>query len=106
MHTIGRYLADTAEGQNFIELSDILRGDARLFSFRVQDAEAGPCEALSLPDAARVICIYGDGVDLRFADPGAELAVGDEVVILARARTLPELRERFGAGRPGRARSN
>jgi trk system potassium uptake protein TrkA len=96
MHTVGRYLADLAEGQDIIALSDILRGDTRVFSFRASDAEAGTIEALDLPDDARVICLYRDGDTLAFADPDTRIHAGDEVVLLTRTRVLKALRERFG----------
>jgi trk system potassium uptake protein TrkA len=96
MHTVGRYLADLAEGQDIIALSDILRGDTRVFSFRASDAEAVTIEALDLPDDARVICLYRDGDTLAFADPDTRIHAGDEVVLLTRTRVLKALRERFG----------
>ena len=96
MHTVGRYLADLAEGQDIIELSDILRGDARIFSFTVSDAEARTIAALTLPHNARAICIYRNGNEFNFASPGTQLTSGDEVVVLTRAEELKELRERFG----------
>jgi trk system potassium uptake protein TrkA len=96
MQTVGRYLADMAEGQDIIELSDILRGDTRIFSFRASAAEAVRIDQLDLPDAARAICIYRNGEELRFADPSTEIQIGDEVVLLTRARVMKPLRERFG----------
>ena len=96
MHTVGRYLADLAEGQDIIELSDILRGDARIFSFTVSDVEANTINALELPSSAQAICIYRNGNELNFAAPDTLLTPGDEVVVLARAEGLKELRERFG----------
>jgi trk system potassium uptake protein TrkA len=96
MHTVGRYLADMAEGQNIIELSDILRGEARIFSFRVTEAEAVPISDLSLPDSARAICIYRNEDQFLFAEPDTRLKAGDEVVVLTRAGLLRGLRERFG----------
>jgi trk system potassium uptake protein TrkA len=99
MHTVGRYLADLAEGQDIIELSDILRGDARIFSFAVSDGEADTIDALSLPHCARAICIYRNGSDFKFALPGTKLTAGDEVVVLTRAQGLKELRERFSSNR-------
>jgi trk system potassium uptake protein TrkA len=95
MHTVGRYLADLAEGQDIIELSDILRGDARIFSFAVSDTEARTLEALVLPHNARAICIYRNGNELNFAAPETLLTPGDEVVVLTHAEGLKELRERF-----------
>ena len=97
MHTVGRYLADLAEGQDIIELSDILRGDARIFSFTVSDTEARTIEALRLPQNARAICIYRNGSELDFVSPGTQLTPGNEVVVLTRAEGLKELRERFGS---------
>jgi trk system potassium uptake protein TrkA len=95
MHTVGRYLADLAEGQDIIALSDILRGDTRVFSFRASADEAVTVEALHLPDDARVICLYRDGDTLAFADPDTRIQDGDEVVVLTRARVMKALRERF-----------
>jgi trk system potassium uptake protein TrkA len=96
MHTVGRYLADMAEGQNIIEISDILRGEARIYSFRVREDQAVPLADLDLPSAARAICVYRNGEDFLFAEPDARLRVDDEVVILARGGALKTLRERFG----------
>jgi trk system potassium uptake protein len=96
MHTVGRYLADMAEGQNIIELSDILRGDARIFSFPVTEAEAVRVSELSLPQSARAICVYRNGDEFLFAEADTRLKAGDEVILLTRARDLRELRERFG----------
>lgn len=96
MHTVGRYLADMAEGQNIIEISDILRGEARIYSFRVREEQAVPLADLDLPTEARAICVYRNGEDFLFAEPDTRLRVDDEVVILARGGALKTLRERFG----------
>lgn len=96
MHTVGRYLADMAEGQDIIEISDILRGEARIYSFRVQDEQAVPLAELGLPSAARAICIYRNGRNFLFAEPDTRLKTDDEVVVLTLAGSLKTLRERFG----------
>jgi trk system potassium uptake protein len=96
MHTVGRYLADMAEGQNIIEISDILRGEARIFSFRVSEGQAVPIADLALPSAARAVCIYRNGKEFLFAAPDTRLKPDDEVVIFTRASALKALRERFG----------
>ena len=96
MHTVGRYLADMAEGQNIIEISDILRGEARIFSFRVSEGQAVPVADLALPSAARAVCIYRNGDEFLFAEPDTRLKPGDEVVVFTRASALKVLRERFG----------
>jgi trk system potassium uptake protein TrkA len=96
MHTVGRYLADMAEGQNIIEISDILRGEARIFSFRVSEGQAVPIADLALPSAARAVCIYRNGNEFLFAEPDTRLKPDDEVVVFTRASALKALRERFG----------
>jgi trk system potassium uptake protein TrkA len=96
IHMVGRYLADMAEGQNMIELADLLRGNARVFSFRVKAEEEGAIADLGLPDAARPICLYRNGDDFLFADADTHLQRGDQVVLLTELRTLKGLRERFG----------
>jgi trk system potassium uptake protein TrkA len=97
MHTVGRYLADLAEGQDIIAISDILRGDTRLVALRVDEVSAGSVEALALPATARAICVYGNDEALRFADPGTRLHPGDEVVVLTHARDLKALHQRFAS---------
>jgi len=95
MHTVGRYLADMAEGQNIIKLSDILRGEARVFSILVGEAEEGPLAALPLPETARPICVYRGGEEFLLAEPDARLEAGDEVVLITREKDLKALREHF-----------
>ena len=69
MHTVGRYLADMAEGQNIIELSDILRGEARVYSLRITEDQAGRVADLRLPEHARAMCVYRAGREFGFAEP-------------------------------------
>jgi len=73
MHAVGRYLADMAEGQNIIELSDILRGEAQIFSFRVTEAEAVRISELSLPDSAPAVCIYRNGEEFSMCRDGRRI---------------------------------
>jgi trk system potassium uptake protein TrkA len=80
MNTVGRYLADLAEGQDIIELSDFLRGDAHIFSFTVSDVEANTIDAQALAYGARAICISRNGDELNFTAPDTLLAPGDEVL--------------------------
>ncbi|NCA70321.1 MAG: TrkA family potassium uptake protein [Sphingobacteriia bacterium] len=96
IHMLGRYLADMAEGQDIIAVSDMLRGDTRLFAFRVAPADAVPLQELAIPDTAWVLCVYRHGEELLFADPRLPLEVDDEVFLLTRLRGLKALRQRFG----------
>lgn len=93
--TISRYLADMVEGQDVLELSTFIRGDARFFAFPVDDALHGRTVAeLDLPEGARAICFYrGDAFAL--ADPATTLREGDEVVLLTRRELLGELQARW-----------
>jgi len=94
--TIGRYLADVVEGQDILELSSAIRGDACVFLFVVADADEMVVGALDLPRGARASHLYRDG-ELLFADPDTVLRRGDEVVVITRREHLPALRERWGA---------
>jgi trk system potassium uptake protein TrkA len=96
IHKIGRYLADMAEGQSIISISDMLRGDTRIFSLKIDATLVMPLGALQIPDGAKAICVYRQGDELHFAEPELELEVGDEVLLLTRARDLKTLQQRFG----------
>lgn len=96
MHTVGQYLADMAEGRHIFAISDILRGEARLFLIRITDQLAGTLAGLELPAECRAVAIYRDAERLIFAEPDTRLAADDELVVLARAVALKRLRQRFG----------
>jgi len=92
--TIGRYLADTVEGIDVLELSSFVKAGARLFEFIAGPGDEGAIADLDLPSGARVICAYRDGA-FHHADPSGRIVEGDEVVILTDASALPALRERW-----------
>lgn len=93
--TIGRYLADMFAGHDLLELSAMIKDEARVFSFVVKEDEAGTIEALDLPKDSRVVCSYRDG---KFRLPEAEdgLHVDDEVVVITHSRNLSDLVKRWG----------
>lgn len=92
--TIGRYLADMLEGLDILELSTVIRGEARFYSFIARKQDAKAVAGLHLPDKAKVVCFYRGG---RFflADEQTKLHEKDEVVILTHSENLPSLRERW-----------
>jgi trk/ktr system potassium uptake protein len=96
--TIGRYLADAAEGHDILELSSAIKGEARVFVFAAREGDPATVEELGLPEDARVTHLYRDG-ELVLADAQTKLHRGDEVVVLTRRRNLPALRERWGQPR-------
>ncbi len=92
--TIGRYLSDMVKGQDPLELSAMIKEEARVFSFVVHAEEEGPVQDLKLPEQSRVICLYRDGHFL-LVDENTTLKIDDEVVILLNSKHLPELTERW-----------
>lgn len=95
--TIGRYLADMLEGQDPLELSTMIRDEARTFSFVVREEDGNSIEELDLPGDSRVIGIYR-GDKLIIADDESKLKKDDEVVIITRRENLEELHQRWSSG--------
>lgn len=95
--TIGRYLADLFEGRDPLELSTMIRDEARVFSFVAHEADLVTVKELVLPRESRIICIYREG---NFILPAGEdkLKEGDEVVIITHSKHLEELEERWSPG--------
>jgi trk system potassium uptake protein TrkA len=92
--TISRYLADMAMGFDILELSTVIKDEARFFSFVAEREDAVNVADLSLPEEARVLCLYREG-HFSLADPETKLRKGDEVVILTHSKNLTALRERW-----------
>lgn len=93
--TIGRYLADMFEGRDPLELSTMIRDEARVFSFVAHDEnDLTRIEDLQLPDDIRVICIYRNG-SLLIPSGKDKLADGDEVVLISHSKNLDILKERW-----------
>jgi trk system potassium uptake protein TrkA len=92
--TISRYLADMVEGVNILELSTVIKGEARFFSFIVDKERAKSVADLDLPKNARVICFYRDG-QFSLAHDETMLRKGDEVVILTHSGNIGDLKNRW-----------
>jgi len=97
--TIGRYLADLFEGRDPLELSTMIRDEARVFSFVAREDDAGELNDLKLPEQSRVICIYREG---SFIIPTSDDKIrdGDEVVIITHRKNMPQLEERWKTTSP------
>lgn len=89
-----RYLADMFEGQNLLELSAMIKGDARVFSFVVSSHEPPKVSELDLPDDARVVCFYRDNLFMLPA-PDTQLNADDEVVVITHSKNLKDLHARW-----------
>lgn len=94
--TVGRHLAEMFEGTNPLEISAMIKAEARVFSFVAREEDARPLGELALPDKTRVICIYRDEKFLLPRDDD-RVKAGDEVVLITHVRNLPALAERWAA---------
>lgn len=94
-YTIARYLADMCAGQNPLELSALIKGDARVFSFVACEQDEGLLADLNMPADSRVILFYRND-KFMLPETNTVLQKGDEVVIVAHNKALPELETRWG----------
>ena len=92
--TVSRQLMDMALGLDNVELSTVLKDEARFFTFTTSKQDAVAVGELGLPEGARVICHYRDE-NFHFADDETKLRQGDEVIILTVSGNLPALRKRW-----------
>lgn len=93
-YTIARYLTDMCTGQNPLQLSALIKGEARIFSFVVREEDEGTINALNLSSDCRVMFLYRNDKFI-FADAETSLQRDDEVVIISRSKALPELEARW-----------
>ena len=97
---ISRYLVDMVEDETSIELSSMIKDEARLFMFVATDEEAGKVKDLELPSGAKVVCLYRDG-EFMLASEETSLKKADEVVILTHGKNLKTLEVRWSADANG-----
>jgi trk/ktr system potassium uptake protein len=100
--TISRYLEDLVGGGENVELSTIIKDEARFFIWIAKEEEAVAVKDLKLPAEAKVICYYREG-KFSQADEGTTLHPGDEVVILTHSKNMPALQERWPSEPPPEA---
>jgi trk system potassium uptake protein TrkA len=92
--TISRYLEDMVGGTENVELSAIIKDEARFFTLIAKKEDTVAAKDLKLPADAKVICYYRDG-KFSHADEETTFRIGDEVVILTHSKNLPALQERW-----------
>jgi trk system potassium uptake protein len=93
-YTISRYLADMCAGQNPLQLSAMIKGEARVFSFVARKQDMGTVSDLKLPDDCRAMFLYRNDKFI-FTDAETEIQEDDEVVIITRTKALSELETRW-----------
>ena len=92
--TIARYLTDMCEGQSPLELSALIKGDARIFSFVAGAEDEIAVADLKLPAGSQVMFIYRNS-DLVLPEADTKLHKDDEVIIIAHSKMLSELTKRW-----------
>jgi len=92
--TISRYLEDMVGGGENVELSTVIKHEARFFTLIAKEEDAIAAKDLKLPADAKVICYYRDG-KFSHADEETTFRIGDEVVILTHSKNMPALQERW-----------
>lgn len=93
-YTIARYLADMCAGQNPLELSALIKGDARIFSFVAREEDEGLLTDLDVPQDSQVIFFYRND-KFMLPETNTALQKGDEVIVIAHRKALPELEARW-----------
>jgi len=93
--TIGRYLADLFQGMNLLDLSGVIKDEARIFTFIAGHDDEMAADELKLPSRSRVVCLYRGGKFVAVQE-NTRLQADDEVVLITHADDLPALHERWG----------
>jgi trk system potassium uptake protein TrkA len=94
VRTMSQHLENMVRGLDNIELSTVLKHDARLFTFVAGKKESGKIGELDLPEGTRIIFYYRDD-QFEFVNEEISLQKGDEVIILTHSNNLPDLSERW-----------
>lgn len=92
--TMSQYLENIVRGLDTVELSTLLRGGARFFSFIAKEDDAGNIDDLDLPEKSKVIYYYRDD-NFFFVEKNTRVKKGDEIVIMTNSEHLPDLIERW-----------
>ena len=92
--TISRYLEDMVGGTENVELSAVIKDEARFFMFTARKEDAVPVRELELPNEARAVCYYRED-RFALADEETKLQEGDEVVVLSHSKNMAALQERW-----------
>lgn len=96
--TNARYLANITTGTNILELSAIIRGNVRLFSFVADETNEGPISELDLPNQSRVIFFYRNDI-FQPADADTILKKDDEVVVVTSTDEYEQLHAKWSNGK-------
>jgi trk system potassium uptake protein TrkA len=93
--SVGRYIADLFEGRDPLEITAMVRGDARIFSFVARAEDEKTIAELGLPKTSRVVCAYRKE-EFLLPDGHTQLREGDEVIVIANRDAISDLEARWG----------
>jgi trk system potassium uptake protein TrkA len=96
--TMGRYLADKFAGRDLLELSGMIKDEARVFSFVAGPEDEGLLKQIAIPGELWPICLYRENVFI-LPEEGIEVKAEDEVVVITHQKFLPKLKERWAGGK-------
>ena len=94
VRTMSQYLENMVRGLDNIELSTVLKHDARLFTFVAGREDNRKIKELELPEDTEVLFFYRED-QFNFVDTETALKESDEVVILTHSRNLTDLKKRW-----------
>jgi trk system potassium uptake protein TrkA len=94
VRTMSQYLENMVRGLDNIELSTVLKHDARLFTFIAGKEETLKIKELDLPEDTEVLFFYRED-QFNFVGKETALKESDEVVILTRSKNLTDLKKRW-----------
>ena len=92
--TISRYLEDMVGGTENVDLSAVIKDEARVFTFVAKEKNAVSVKELKLPADARAVCYYRES-RFALAEEETKLQKGDEVVVLTHSKNMSALQERW-----------
>lgn len=94
VRTMSQYLENMVRGLDNIELSTVLKHDARLFTFVAGKEDNRKIKELELPEDTKVLFFYRED-QFIFVDTETALKESDEVVILTHSKNLTDLKKRW-----------
>lgn len=94
--TMGRYLADKFVGRDLLELSGMIKDEARVFSFVARPEDEGPLAKIAAPGQLRPICLYRDS-GFILPEEDTEVKAQDEVVVITHQKFLAQLKDRLAS---------
>jgi trk system potassium uptake protein len=91
---VASHLVELLHGEKSLEMSSLIRGDAEVFNFVVEEKDAVALEALELPADTRIVCLYRND-EFTLPEKISVLEAGDEVILITHRDRLGELKERW-----------